>query len=179
MHRGALYSVAIAATIIAAGCGDPHTSDTRGYSKAPLEHAGWLVKGEENGAMRQLGHPNQTTAEVVEVAETKAAPAGPAKPMVLAPGVNAQMVTDGDKLFHGATCIGCHGADANGTAMAPALTDKTWLNLDGSYDQIVKTIMTGVPKPKEHPGPMPPKGGSSLSDDDVKKVAAYIYSISH
>jgi cytochrome c5 len=26
---------------------------------------------------------------------------------------------------------------------------------------------------------MPPKGGSSISDDDVKAVAAYVYSLSH
>lgn len=178
--RGTLCGAAfLGAALLLAGCGDPPTHDSRGYSKAPLEHAGWMVKGEENGAMRQLGHPNQTTAEVIEVAETPTSAAGPVKPVVLAPGVTNQMVTDGDQLFHKSTCIGCHGADANGTAMAPALTDKTWLNMDGSYDAIVKIIMAGVPKPKAHPGMMPVKGGSALTDDEVKKVAAYVYSISH
>jgi mono/diheme cytochrome c family protein len=184
-HGRALCSVPIlvaGVAVLMSGCMDPHSSDTRGYTKAPLEHAGWVVKGEENGAMRQLGHPNKTTAEVIQVAASEKAPAAaaePAKPMVLAPGVTAQMVTDGDKLFHGTTCIGCHGADMAGTPMAPSLKDKEWLNLDGSYDEIVKTIMTGVPKPKAHPAPMPPKGASTLTDEEVKKVAAYIYSMSH
>jgi cytochrome c5 len=26
---------------------------------------------------------------------------------------------------------------------------------------------------------MPPKGGATLSDDDVKAIAAYVYSLSH
>jgi cytochrome c5 len=26
---------------------------------------------------------------------------------------------------------------------------------------------------------MPPRGGSTISDDDVKAVAAYVYSLSH
>jgi mono/diheme cytochrome c family protein len=180
-HRGTLRTVSfIAGALLLTGCMDPKTDDTRGYTKAPLEHAGWVVKGEEAGAMRQLGTPNQTRAEIIEVAaKAPAAAAGPAKPAVLAPGVTEQMVTDGDKLFHSSTCIGCHGADAGGTPMAPALNDKAWINLSGSYDEITSTIIAGVPKPKEHPGPMPPKGGSALTDDEVKKVAAYIYSISH
>ena len=40
-------------------------------------------------------------------------------------------------------------------------------------------MTTGVPKPKEHPAPMPPKGGAPLTDDQVKAVAAYVYSLSH
>ena len=178
-HRGTLCSALVGAAVLLAGCMDPKSSDTRGYTKAPLEHAGWAVKGEENGAMRQLGHPNQTTASIIEVAAEAPKATGPAKPAVLAPGVTQEMVTDGDKLFHANSCIGCHGADAGGTPMAPALNDKTWINLSGSYDEIVHTITTGVPKPKEHPAAMPPKGGAPISDEDVKKVAAYIYSISH
>ena len=34
---------------------------------------GWAVRGEEQGAMRKLGRPNQTRAEIVEVAATPAA----------------------------------------------------------------------------------------------------------
>ena len=79
----------------------------------------------------------------------------------------------------GGTCTACHGQDAKGTAVAPNLTDAEWLNGDGSYDFIVQTITNGVPKPKQHPAPMPPKGGASLTDDQVKAAAAYVYSLSH
>ena len=93
------------------------------------------------------------------------------------------MVALGDSIFHGqvagGTCTACHGQDAKGTAVAPNLTDSQWLNGDGSYDFIVKTVTTGVPKPKEHPAPMPPKGGATLTDDQVKAAAAYVYSLSH
>ena len=63
--------------------------------------------------------------------------------------------------------------------MAPDLTDQQWINGDGSYDFIVNTITDGVPQPKQHPAPMPPKGGATLTDDQVKAVAAYEYSLSH
>lgn len=180
-HRGTLRAAAFfAGALLLTGCFDPKSDDKRGYTKAPMEHAGWAVKGEEQGAMRQLGHPNQTTASIVEVAAvTPAAPAGPAKPAVLAPGVTQEMVTDGEKLFKGSTCIGCHGGDAGGTPIAPALNDKAWLNLAGTYDEITAVIMAGVAKPKQYPAAMPPKGGANLTDEEVKKVAAYIFSISH
>jgi mono/diheme cytochrome c family protein len=180
--RGTLFSVALfTAAVLVTGCMDPKSDDKRGYTKAPLEHAGWVVKGEEEGAMRKLGTPNQTRAEIIEVAETPkaAAPTGPAKPAVLAAGVTQAMVDDGRKLFNANPCFACHGTDGAGTPIAPQLSDKTWINLDGSYPEIIKIINNGVPKPKEHAGMMPPKGGAVLSDDQVKNIAAYIYSISH
>ena len=92
-------------------------------------------------------------------------------------------VAEGDKIFHcqeaGGTCTACHGQDAKGTAMAPNLTDSEWLNGDGSLAFIEHTVTTGVPKPKSHPAPMPPMGGASLNPDQVKAVAAYVYSLSH
>jgi mono/diheme cytochrome c family protein len=63
--------------------------------------------------------------------------------------------------------------------VAPDLTDSQWLNGDGSYQFLVNTITNGVPQPKQHPAPMPPKGGAPLTDDQVKAVAAYEYSLSH
>jgi len=94
-----------------------------------------------------------------------------------------QQVALGDSIFHGqvagGTCTACHGQDAKGTAIAPDLTDQQWINGDGSYDFIVHTVTTGVPQPKQHPAPMPPKGGATLTDDQVKAVAAYVYSLSH
>ena len=97
-------------------------------------------------------------------------------------GVRAQENLDRGKspsqIFSG-TCSACHGQDAKGTAVAPDLTDSQWLNGDGSYQFIVTTVTNGVPKPKEHPAPMPPKGGAQLTDDQVKAVAAFVYSLSH
>ena len=72
-----------------------------------------------------------------------------------------------------------HGANAQG-AVGPNLTDAEWIHSDGSYDAIVKQVTTGVPKEQSKSGiPMPPKGGSTITDDEVKAVAAYVYSLSH
>jgi hypothetical protein len=47
----------VAAAVVFAACGDPNTSDARGYTKAPLEQAGVLIKGESSSAMDSLGTP--------------------------------------------------------------------------------------------------------------------------
>ncbi|HUQ16141.1 MAG TPA: c-type cytochrome [Gemmatimonadales bacterium] len=103
-------------------------------------------------------------------AQEKAAPAG----------VTPAAIAKGDTIFHKTgLCYACHGSNAEGT-VGPNLTDAEWLHGDGSYDMIVATVTSGVPAEKAKKGiPMPPKGGSSISDEDVKAVAAYVYSLGH
>jgi cbb3-type cytochrome c oxidase subunit III len=104
------------------------------------------------------------------VAQQKAAPAG----------VTPAAVAQGDSIFHkDGMCYACHGSNAQG-AVGPNLTDAEWLHGDGSYDMIVATVTSGVPADKAKKGiAMPPKGGSSITDEQVKAVAAYVYSLSH
>lgn len=93
---------------------------------------------------------------------------------------DAKLVADGKKIFTGkGNCYACHGADAKGTPLAPNLTDTTWINIDGTLASIEGLIKTGVPKPKEHPAPMPPMGGASLKPEELQAVAAYVWSLSH
>ena len=73
----------------------------------------------------------------------------------------------------------CHGSSGKGTPLGPDLTDSKWLWSDGSYSGIAKTITDGVMTPKEYRSPMPPMGGAQLTDDQVKAVAAYVWSLSH
>jgi glucose/arabinose dehydrogenase/mono/diheme cytochrome c family protein len=98
-------------------------------------------------------------------------------------GATKEMVALGDRIYHGqvggATCTGCHGANAKGTPLGPDLTSSHWLWGDGSYPAIAKTITTGVPQPKQYRSPMPPMGGAQLSADQVSAVAAYIWGLSH
>jgi cbb3-type cytochrome c oxidase subunit III len=91
-----------------------------------------------------------------------------------------ELVAKGDALFHGsANCYACHGSKGEGL-VGPNLTDAEWIHSKGSYDEIVAQINHGVPKEESKSGiVMPPKGGADLSDDDVKAVAAYVYSLSH
>ena len=116
--------------------------------------------------------------EVQEPAPEAAAPA--AADMNLPDGVTAAMVAEGQGIFMGAgICFTCHMEGGVGGPLAPDLTDDQWLNIDGSYESIVQNIMTGVPEPKEYPGLMLPKGGSTITDEQVRAVAAYVWTLSN
>jgi cbb3-type cytochrome c oxidase subunit III len=95
-------------------------------------------------------------------------------------GVTPATIAKGDTIFHKTgLCYACHGSNAEG-AVGPNLTDAEWLHGDGSYEMILATVATGIPAEKAKKGiPMPPKGGSTISDEDVKAVAAYVYSLGH
>jgi cbb3-type cytochrome c oxidase subunit III len=97
-----------------------------------------------------------------------------------AAGYSADLVGKGDSIFHGSgNCYACHGSKGEGL-VGPNLTDAEWIHSKGSYDEIVAQIKHGVPKAESKSGiEMPPMGGAALSDDDVKAVAAYVYSLSH
>jgi mono/diheme cytochrome c family protein len=89
------------------------------------------------------------------------------------------MVKKGKTIFGGAGLLACHGPDAKG-GVGPNLTDQQWLHGDGSYEALVELITTGVqPKDSKTGQMMPPKGGSAISEADVKAVAAYVWSLSH
>ncbi len=100
--------------------------------------------------------------------------------MDLPEGVTPQMVAEGETIFNGAgICYTCHMQGGVGGPLAPNLTDDQWLNVDGTYDAIVNLVMTGVEAPIEHPGIMLPRGGSSITDDQVRAVAAYVWTLGH
>ena len=94
-------------------------------------------------------------------------------------GVTPDMVAKGKKIFGGAgLCMACHGPQGKGLT-GPDLTDKTWLHHDGSYQALVKQITAGIDDKATKSGViMPPKGGSGISDEDVKAVAAYVWTLS-
>ena len=110
---------------------------------------------------------------------TTEAPAASTAIVASPSGATAVLVAAGDRLFHENSCIACHGEDAKGTSLAPNLADATWLTGDGSIGAITKIIREGVDEPKQFASPMPAMGGADLSPDDLKAVAAYVWSISH
>ncbi|MGH7553913.1 MAG: c-type cytochrome [Longimicrobiales bacterium] len=128
------------------------------------------------------GEPStdQVPADTTTAAPPPPPPTDTGGAAALPPGVTPEMVAAGQAIFTGAGgCVACHGPDATGTPLAPNLTDATWLNVSGrNYDEIVALIKTGVATPKEAPAPMPPKGGSQITDQQVNEVAAYVVSIS-
>ena len=60
------------------------------------------------------------------------------------------------------------------------MTDDEWLHGDGSFESLVASVTDGVPAEKSSSGtPMPPRGGGSITDDQVQAVAAYVWTLSH
>ncbi|MDE2149986.1 MAG: cytochrome-c oxidase, cbb3-type subunit III [Gammaproteobacteria bacterium] len=71
------------------------------------------------------------------------------------------------------TCAPCHGADGKGNPLigAPNLTDDIWL-FGGGRERVRETILGG------RQSTMPAWDGT-LSRDEIRVVAAYVYSLSH
>lgn len=110
-------------------------------------------------------------------AQTGAPGAAPAD--TLPPGVTEAMVQRGKTVFTGAgLCHACHGPDGKGS-VGPSLADTVWIHNRGEFEAIVQVIQRGVPaaESKSHIV-MPPRGGSSIKDEDVRAVAAYVWSLS-
>ena len=107
-------------------------------------------------------------------------------PVVAQEGVNQrpEEVTDsaiavGRALFRGAAnCSVCHGEDGRGSEVGPDLTDRTWLHGDGSYGMISKLVLHGLTRYESTDGqPMPMRGWAPIDDDEIRAVAAYVWSI--
>ena len=97
-------------------------------------------------------------------------------------GVTTELIAAGKAVFlDQGLCWACHGEDATGARGVGAdLTDEEWWHSDGSFDAIVNQILTGVPAEQvrnEHGAMMPPRGGSGITDEQVRAVAAYVWSL--
>lgn len=112
------------------------------------------------------------------------APVAPARPHGQSPvplpaGVTEAMLVTGKELFEGAgLCAACHGFDAKGS-VGPDLTDSAWLHHKGEYEEIFAQVVRGISAEESKTGAiMPPRGGSSLTDAELRAVAAYVWSLS-
>jgi len=95
-------------------------------------------------------------------------------------GVTMAMVEEGKGLFGGAgICMSCHAPDGSGVPNLGAdLTDDEWVHSDGSFEGILASVTNGVNADVSTSGiPMPAKGGSSITDDQVKAIAAYVWTL--
>jgi len=99
-------------------------------------------------------------------------------PDSLPPGVTPAMVTQGKTLFQGVgLCAACHGPEGKG-GLGPDLTDTVWLHHDGGFDALVRQITTGIMLADSKTGQlMPPRGGGVITDEQIRSVAAYVWSL--
>ena len=93
------------------------------------------------------------------------------------------MISTGDSLFNNGSCTRCHATGATGGPRAPDLTDTEWVQSDGSLEGIRRTIFWGVERDEfadpDRPFEMNPQGGMSVSWDEIRAVAAYVWSLSN
>jgi glucose/arabinose dehydrogenase/mono/diheme cytochrome c family protein len=132
------------------------------------------------------GAPVVAAAKPPEGTHPDAGAASSAKGNVVVPeGATPAMVALGKRIYlgqvGGAACTGCHGGNGEGTPLGPPLAgkNKKWLWSDGSFAGITKTITDGVSQPKNYRSAMPPMGGAQLTPEQVKALAAYVWSTSH
>lgn len=112
--------------------------------------------------------------------------AAPATGTTATPGAAAggDLVAQGQQAWATSVCVSCHGPGAQGTVLAPDLTDSEWLVVDPAAGdlqaQVAEVIKTGVPQPVDpaHVAPMPPYGGVPIDDAQVEALAAYVVSLS-
>lgn len=86
----------------------------------------------------------------------------------------AATIVEGRQIFHGVgTCFACHGSKLEGTALAPTLRVHKWKNGDGSLAAIFFIDTHGVRGTAmvSHPG--------GINDVQAKKVATYVWAVSH
>lgn len=179
-----LPPLAVAGLLAACSGGDKDAAGGAGASAGGAPAASGTAGESQSTRAIPAAADTQAAADTTAGASRAAADtqaAGSAKAAAGSGPDDPKLIALGDSIFHGqaggGTCYACHGQDGKGSAVGANLTDGEWLNSDGSYDAIVKTIQTGVPKPTRAPAPMPPMGGASLTPDQVKAVAAYVYSL--
>jgi len=95
--------------------------------------------------------------------------------------VTDSAVMRGRELFHGAgNCAACHGVEGVGTDSGAPLAQGVWLHGEDSYEGILSRVVHGIPMAVSTRGtPMPMRGWNTLSDREVRDVAAYVWVISH
>jgi len=129
---------------------------------------------DRGGGARETRGGSSAPAKTAEAGQPPAAaPVG-----VLPPGVTREAGEQGRELYLKA-CVMCHGENGGGTALGPSLTDRTWIEGNGSFDEIIAVTRDGVETPKEFPVPMPPRGDGSFTDEQIRAVAAYTSSIAN
>lgn len=105
-------------------------------------------------------------------------------PEAVPDSVTPARVLMGAELFNGGSCVACHAAAGRGPGQrGPDLSDIEWLHSMGDFDGIFQTIFWGVPKDRmkavaPRPFEMHPRGGMNIDREQMKALAAYVWTIS-
>ena len=136
------------------------------------------------GRERTVSSATQTTAAPPPSVDTVARPSAAnvipydtaGEPVESERAITPAMVRAGLRIYR-VNCAFCHGRDAEGSKAAPRLRNADWIDADGSYGSIIRVVINGVPHPRAFPSPMLPYGGERMTLNEVRAVAAYVYSL--
>ena len=131
----------------------------------------WLLPAPSIAQERSRAGP---TADLNEDGQLRRLPALPR-------GMALAMIQQGDNLYRGkAGCIACHGPDGGGMPASGSGITAGLNFVPTEWEPIDSLIRTGIPEPvTRSPIAMPPRGAqSNLTDDESRRVAAYVWAIS-
>jgi cytochrome c oxidase cbb3-type subunit 3 len=153
-----------------------HGSDAKGHKGFPnLTDNDWLHGGSPEKIIETVTHGRRGQMPVMAPAVGSAEEVRQVANYVLSlsgAGHNSILAELGKAKFK-QVCAACHGADGKGNQAigAPNLTDKIWLHGFGE-----EAIMNMVNKGKLN---IMPAQETRLSEDQIKIVASYVWSLSH
>lgn len=95
---------------------------------------------------------------------------------------DSALIAAGKAIYGGrGLCVGCHGVDGEGMLGETTQLDAgkpKWLHHDGTLAGIITVITNGVDGEKSVSGQvMPARGGSRLTDAQIRAVAAYVQAL--
>ena len=132
------------------------------------------------GLLASIMTAGAAPAAAQATSETSATPAAPqsASEAPTAGASSSALIARGEEIFNTTgNCYACHGSKGEGL-VGPNLADSEWIHSKGTLAEIEAQIIHGVPKEEAKSGiPMPAKGGSTISDEDIKACAAYVLSL--
>ncbi len=147
---------------------------------ATLVGAGLLLCATGASAQRAAQAPAAATPAAkyrVETNESLQPTALPALPH----GMTADMIVDGDRLFHGrGGCFACHGAEGQGLPAAGDGITSALFYARHEWKSIDSLITVGIPDVlTRSPIAMPGRGArGDLTPDEIQRLAAYVWAIS-
>lgn len=97
-------------------------------------------------------------------------------PGQLPQGVTTAQGGEGRQLYRQA-CVMCHGEGGKGTQLGPSIVDPAWTRGTGSFEEITQVVTEGAPATEEFGVPMPPKGNGKFTDEQIRAVSAYTFSL--
>jgi mono/diheme cytochrome c family protein len=134
----------------------------------------WLMPAASNAQERGRPGPAPDAPDLNEDGQLRRLPPLPR-------GMTLAMIQEGDALYRGkAGCVACHGSDGGGMPASGSGITAGLNFVPSEWGPIDSLIRAGIPEPvTRSPIAMPPRGAqSNLTDDETRRVAAYVWAIS-